>query len=77
MLPEISVVVPMRNESPNVEGVYTELTTVLVAFGRPYEMLVIADGSQPINGPASILKREEHRIGRNCVSRMNQHRTYR
>ena len=45
MLPEISVVVPMRNESPNVEGVYTELTTVLGAFGRPYEILVIDDGS--------------------------------
>jgi glycosyltransferase involved in cell wall biosynthesis len=45
MLPEISVVVPMRNESLNVAGVYEELTTVLAAFGRPYEILVIDDGS--------------------------------
>jgi len=45
MLPEISVVVPMRNESPNVEGVYDELTTALRGFGRPYEILVIDDGS--------------------------------
>ena len=45
MLPEISVVVPMRNESPNVEGVYGELTAVLGAFGRPYEILIVDDGS--------------------------------
>jgi glycosyltransferase involved in cell wall biosynthesis len=45
MLPEISVVVPMRNESPNVESVYSELTAVLGAFGRPYEVVVVDDGS--------------------------------
>ncbi len=45
MVPEISVVVPMRNESPNVDGLYTELTTALTAFGRPYEVLVVDDGS--------------------------------
>jgi glycosyltransferase involved in cell wall biosynthesis len=43
--PEISVVVPMRNESPNVAALYTELTTVLVAFGRSYEIIAIDDGS--------------------------------
>ena len=45
MVPEISVVVPMRNESPNVDGLYTELTAALTAFGRPYEVLVVDDGS--------------------------------
>jgi len=45
MGPEISVVVPMRNESPNVETFHAELTAVLDAFGRPYEILVIDDGS--------------------------------
>jgi glycosyltransferase involved in cell wall biosynthesis len=45
MLPEISVVVPMRNESPNVAELYRELTDTLVAFGRPYEILAIDDGS--------------------------------
>jgi glycosyltransferase involved in cell wall biosynthesis len=45
MLPEISVVIPMRNESPNVEPLYRELTTVLGAFGRPYEIIVVDDGS--------------------------------
>ena len=45
MLPEISVVVPMRNESPNVRQLYAELTDALSACGRPYEIVVIDDGS--------------------------------
>ena len=43
--PEISVVIPMRNESASVAELYRELTTVLEGFGRPYEILVIDDGS--------------------------------
>jgi glycosyltransferase involved in cell wall biosynthesis len=45
MGPEISVVVPMRNESPNVAELHAELSAVLDGFGRPYEILVIDDGS--------------------------------
>jgi glycosyltransferase involved in cell wall biosynthesis len=45
MLPEISVVVPMRNESPNIGQLYRELTETLEAFGRPYEIVAIDDGS--------------------------------
>jgi glycosyltransferase involved in cell wall biosynthesis len=45
MAVEISVVVPMRNESPNVAKLYDELTAVLTGFGRPYEILAIDDGS--------------------------------
>jgi glycosyltransferase involved in cell wall biosynthesis len=45
MRPEISVVVPMRNESRNVEPLHRELTTTLEAFGRPFEILAIDDGS--------------------------------
>ncbi len=43
--PDISVVVPMRNESPNVGELYGQLTAALAAFGRPYEIVVIDDGS--------------------------------
>ena len=35
----------MRNESPNVEGLYRDLTSSLTAFGRSYELLAIDDGS--------------------------------
>jgi glycosyltransferase involved in cell wall biosynthesis len=45
MIPEISVVIPMRNESPNVDELYHELTTVLGGLGRPYEIVVVDDGS--------------------------------
>jgi glycosyltransferase involved in cell wall biosynthesis len=46
MTPEISVVVPMRNESPNVEQLYRDVTASLSQFGRPYEIVAIDDGSR-------------------------------
>ena len=46
MTPDISVIVPMRNEAPNVDELYVELTSTLVAFGRPYEIIAIDDGSE-------------------------------
>src|SRR4051812_24772602 len=45
MVPDISVVIPMRNEAPNVEALYAELTAALTALGRPYEVVVVDDGS--------------------------------
>lgn len=45
MQPEISVVIPMRNEAPNVEGLYRELVTALEGYGRPFEVLAVDDGS--------------------------------
>jgi glycosyltransferase involved in cell wall biosynthesis len=46
MNPEISVVVPMRNESPNVEQLYRDVTASLSQFGRSYEIVAIDDGSR-------------------------------
>ena len=45
MGPELSIVIPMRNESLNVEGLFRELTSSLTSFGRSYEILAIDDGS--------------------------------
>jgi glycosyltransferase involved in cell wall biosynthesis len=45
LTPDNSVIVPMRNESRNVDQLYQELTTTLEAFGRPYEIVAIDDGS--------------------------------
>ena len=45
MTPDISVVIPMRNESPNVDELYRQVTTALTAFGRPFELVAIDDGS--------------------------------
>ena len=46
MTPDISVVVPMRNESPNVEQLYRDVTASLSAFARSYEIVAIDDGSR-------------------------------
>jgi glycosyltransferase involved in cell wall biosynthesis len=45
MTPEISVVIPVRNEAPNVPRMYEELTATLESFGRRYEIIVVDDGS--------------------------------
>ena len=45
MNPEISVVIPVRNEALNVPALYQELTTTLEGFGRRYEIILIDDGS--------------------------------
>ena len=46
MLPDISIVVPVRNESPNVRPLYVALTDALEKYGRPYEIIVVDDGSR-------------------------------
>jgi len=43
--PELSVVIPVKNESPNIDELYRELTDTLTAFGRRYEIIVVDDGS--------------------------------
>ena len=44
-MPELSIVIPVRNESENVEPLYRELTETLEAAGPAYEILFIDDGS--------------------------------
>lgn len=45
MTPELSLVIPIRNESPNIRPLYDELMQVLSATGRLFEVIVIDDGS--------------------------------
>ena len=45
MPPELSIVIPIRNESPNLRPLYDELMAALGAAGRPFEVIVIDDGS--------------------------------
>jgi len=45
MPPELSIVIPIRNEAENIPRLYEELTTSLERFGRSYELLAIEDGS--------------------------------
>jgi len=45
MSPELSVVIPVRNEAPALKELHRELTQTLSAWGRSYELIVIDDGS--------------------------------
>lgn len=44
-LPELSVVIPLRDEEPNIAPLHAELTAVLERLGRPYEVILVDDGS--------------------------------
>jgi glycosyltransferase involved in cell wall biosynthesis len=41
----LSIVIPVRNESPNIKPLYDELTQTLTQYGRRYELVIIDDGS--------------------------------
>lgn len=45
MAPELSIVIPVCNESPNIKQLYDELTETLAQYGRSYELLIVDDGS--------------------------------
>jgi glycosyltransferase involved in cell wall biosynthesis len=45
MAPDLSVVIPIHNESPNLRPLYQELTETLGGWGRPYELVFVDDGS--------------------------------
>ena len=53
MPPEISLVIPIYNEAPNIEALYGEITAALDPWGRTYEVLLIDDGSS--DGSADLL----------------------
>lgn len=41
----LSVVVPIFNEIGNIDRLYAELTAALTAIGKPYEIILVDDGS--------------------------------
>jgi glycosyltransferase involved in cell wall biosynthesis len=45
MTPDISVVVPFRDEEPNVLPMHEELTAAMAPLGIPYELILVDDGS--------------------------------
>ena len=53
MPPEISLVIPIYNEAPNIEALYGEITAALATWGRSCEVLLIDDGST--DGSAALL----------------------
>ncbi len=45
MNPELSLVIPIRNESPNIDALYAKSTEALERWGRSYEVIAVDDGS--------------------------------
>jgi len=45
MIPDLSLVIPLRDEESNVAPLYAEFTAVLESLGRPYEAILVEDGS--------------------------------
>jgi glycosyltransferase involved in cell wall biosynthesis len=45
MSPELSIVIPVHNESQNIKDLHDELTQTLGQYGRSYELLIVDDGS--------------------------------
>jgi glycosyltransferase involved in cell wall biosynthesis len=45
MTPDLTIVIPVYNEGPNIKQLLAELTTTLDAHGRPFEVIAIDDGS--------------------------------
>jgi glycosyltransferase involved in cell wall biosynthesis len=62
MTPELSIVVPVFNEEPNIKDLYDELTTTLVNGTRSYEIIIIDDGStdQTFARLAELQSRDPH-----------------
>jgi glycosyltransferase involved in cell wall biosynthesis len=52
---DLSVVVPVFNEAPNLERLHAEFTEVLQRWGRSYELVFVDDGST--DGSFPILER--------------------
>jgi glycosyltransferase involved in cell wall biosynthesis len=46
MIPELSVVIPIYNEALNLRELHQEFVTVLEAWGRPFELVLVDDGSR-------------------------------
>ena len=42
---ELSVVIPVQNEASSLEELHREVTATLEPWGRPYEVIVVDDGS--------------------------------
>ena len=55
-VPDLSVVIPVYNEEPNLELLFARLYPVLDALGRKYEVIFTNDGSA--DGSLALLKKQ-------------------
>lgn len=65
MKPEISVVIPLYNEEPNLLQLYDELTATFATAGQTYELILVDDGST--DGTYRVLVELHAKDPRVCV----------
>jgi glycosyltransferase involved in cell wall biosynthesis len=70
LTPDISVVVPLHDEVDNVDELHAQLTRSLESMGRPYEVLLVDDGST--DGTTARLLEIEARDARVRVLRLRR-----
>jgi glycosyltransferase involved in cell wall biosynthesis len=70
MTPELSVVIPIYNEALNLRELYQEFVTVLGAWGRPFELVLVDDGST--DDSFAILSELQHADARVRVIRFRR-----
>jgi glycosyltransferase involved in cell wall biosynthesis len=60
--PELSLVIPLRDEEANVHALHAEITTVFTSLGRPYEAILVEDGSvdQTFQRLREVQQRDPH-----------------
>jgi glycosyltransferase involved in cell wall biosynthesis len=60
--PELSLVIPLRDEEANVLPLHAEFTSVLRSMARPYEMILVDDGStdQTFARLCEVQEQDEH-----------------
>src|SRR5262245_54349859 len=62
MRPDLSIVIPIHDEAPTLDELYRELTEVLSAWPRGYELIFVDDGSS--DASFDILEKIHRRDGR-------------
>ena len=55
VIPDLSVVIPIHNEAPNLEPLHKELAGTLRGWGRPHEIIFVDDGSS--DGSFEVLQK--------------------
>ena len=68
--PEISVVIPVFNEAANLEELQRELAGALERAGRPFEVILIDDGST--DSSWAVLRRIQEKDGRFKLIRLRK-----
>ena len=70
-VPDLSLVIPLRDEDANVQPLHAEIGAVFQSIGRPYEVILVEDGS--VDQTFARLREVQQRDSRVRVIRFTRH----